>query len=80
MCVGCFLYTNLSGEVLDIPAPEVTFAKRNVDDVQVKRFFRSLPVKFKAGPQNTFEPACVAVNTVHDFSSSFPVRQTMSVL
>lgn len=48
-CVGLFSYTPLSGGVLDITAREESFAKKNVDDVQVKHFVSYVPVKLKPG-------------------------------
>lgn len=71
-CIGCFRYTNSSGIVINIPAREVAPAKRNVDDVQMKRFVRVVSVKFKLGPRKTLEDACVAVSAVHSSSSGFP--------
>lgn len=49
-CAGQFPFTYSNGKVLHIPSREVTSARRNVDDIQAKRFIRSVPVKFKAGP------------------------------
>lgn len=46
-CIWWFSYKNSIADVLDIPARDVTSASRNFDDVQVKRFVRSVPVQMK---------------------------------
>lgn len=54
--------------MIDIPAREVTSAKRIVDYVQVKPFVRTVPVQYKTAPRNTLEEARNAVSTVCDSS------------
>lgn len=48
--------------MVGIPARSVTTAKKTINDVQGKRFVRSVPVTFKPGPQRTVEEACTVVN------------------
>lgn len=47
-------------------------AKRTADDVDVKRFVRALPVKFRPGPRKTHEVVHVEVSAVYSSSSGFP--------
>lgn len=69
--VGWFMYAHLCAKILDIPAREVTSAKKYADDVQVKRFVRSVSVEVSPGPRRTFEEAHIALSAVYDFSSGF---------
>lgn len=57
--------------MLDISACEVTPAKRNVDDAQVKRFIRSNPVKFMPWPLKNVEEARTAVVSAYGSSAGF---------
>lgn len=66
-CVGWFSYTHSSGKLLDISAHDEISAKRNVDDVQVKRLVRSVSVRFKARPRKA-----VAVRAAYYSLSGFP--------
>lgn len=47
-CVVWISYKHSSGDESDIPDSEMTSARRNVKDVQVKRFIRFVHVKFNA--------------------------------
>lgn len=50
----------------------VTSAKMIVDDVQMKRFIRPVPVKIKDGPWKILEVAHVATQAVFDPLSGLP--------
>lgn len=71
-CLESFSYTYPSGEVLTIPAGELTFVKRNADDGQMIRMDRAVSVNFKPEPQKTLEDALAAVSAVYGPLPSFP--------
>lgn len=66
---GSRMYTR--GEVLDIPAREITSAQRNIDDVQVRRLVKSVDVKFNPLPGKTLSEARIAVKAAYGFLSEF---------
>lgn len=57
--------------MLDIVSREVRPPNKNIDDGHVKRFVRSVSVKFKTGPGKTLEVGRAAVNVVYNSSSGF---------
>lgn len=57
--------------MLGAPAREVASTKRDVDDVQAKRFVRSVPVKRNSGPRKTLEEALTAVIAAYCSVSGF---------
>lgn len=57
---------------MDIGAREMNSAKRNADDVQVKRFCSVFPVKFRSGSIKYLEEERVAVSAMDDYSSCIP--------
>lgn len=50
----------------------VAYAKTNVHDIQMKRFVRSVFVKYKSGPQKTLEEKLTTVNAVYGSSLGLP--------
>lgn len=66
-----FQYARSSDKVLLVAAREVAFARRNADDVQMKCFDWSVPVKVKPGPRKTLKESRIAVNATYDSSSGF---------
>lgn len=57
--------------MLEIPPREVKWAKRNADDVQVKRFVRSIPDKLKHGPQNLLDEVRSAMKAAYGSLSGY---------
>lgn len=70
--IGWFPYVSFSGDVLGIPAREITTPERTVSGVQVKMCVRVVSVMFKSGHQKKLADAADAVSSGVDLFSDFP--------
>lgn len=58
--------------MLGARAREMTSAKKNSNDVQVRHFVKAVPVQFKPVLRKTHEEVRVAVSKVYGLSSGLP--------
>lgn len=79
-CVGWFRYTYSGGKRLDVLACEVISFPDSANDVLMKSFVQTVPVRFTSRARKTLAETCVAVSAVNGTFWGSWIYQTVSLL